>query len=258
MKLTLYFLGLLASSLALADAHEQYSGIALNQGNALQMNLCSLKPGKSMANYNRMFNDYVSWSKENDVEVFAMRATPIYGGATADGPQFEFIDMLISPFGVSGNGWTKWLTSEDGQKLNQQWNDTANCRVAINTAFIQALDQETLSARDDRVMSISWCTRRDGVTWDQMAAQHDRMSSNYTTESPIKAWTIMFPGLGIRNPPGEFAHLVTFADASGLMARQNNLANNEGWRQQAGYQTSYASCTGANVYYAEVLNRPGS
>ncbi|MDH3645116.1 MAG: hypothetical protein OES38_23645, partial [Gammaproteobacteria bacterium] len=108
MKLILYVMGLLAGSLAIADQHEQYSGIALNQGNALQMNLCSLKRGKSMASYDRVFNDYIEWSKENDAEVFVLRATPIFGGPTADGPQFEFIDMLISPFGVSGDAWTKW------------------------------------------------------------------------------------------------------------------------------------------------------
>jgi len=69
-----------------------------------------------MTNYNRVFNDYVEWSKENDVETFALRATPIFGGPVADGPQFEFIDMLISPFEVSGDSWTKWLTGEDGRK----------------------------------------------------------------------------------------------------------------------------------------------
>ena len=160
MKLILYVMGLLAGSLAIADHHEQYAGIALNQGNALQMNLCSLKPGKTMANYDRSFNDYIEWSKENDAEVFVLRATPMFGGATADGPQFEFIDMLISPFGVSGDAWNKWLTTEDGQKLNQQWASTADCRVVVNAAFIMALDQETLSARDDRVMSLNWCTRK--------------------------------------------------------------------------------------------------
>ena len=258
MKLILYVLGLLAGSLAIADQHEQYSGIALNKGNAMQLNLCSLKPGKTMANYNRVFDDYVEWSKENDAEVFALRATPIFGGPAADGPQFEFIDMLISTFEVSGNSWTKWLTTEDGQKVNQRWIDTADCRVVLNAAFILALDQETLSAQDDRVMTFNWCTRRDGVTWDQMNDRHSEMASNYTTDSPIKAWTIMYPGLGIRNPIGEFAHILSYADANALMARQNNLANNEGWRQRLAYETSYADCTGENVYYAEVLNRPGS
>ena len=79
MKLILYVFGLLAGSLAVADQHEQYSGIALNQANVLQMNLCSLKPGKTMTNYDRVFNDYIEWSKENDAEVFVLRATPIMG-----------------------------------------------------------------------------------------------------------------------------------------------------------------------------------
>ena len=96
------------------------------------------------------------------------------------------------------------------------------------------------------------------MTWDQMNDRHSEMASSYTTDSPIKAWTIVYPGLGIRNPIGEFAHMISYADANGLMARQNNLANNEGWRQRLAYETSYAECGGENVYYAEVLNRPGS
>jgi hypothetical protein len=62
----------------------------------------------------------------------------------------------------------------------------------------------------------------------------------------------------MRDAPGEFANILSFEDANGLMAWQNNLANNGGWRMREDYMTSYASCSGDNVYYAEVLNRPGS
>ena len=65
-----------------------------------------------------------------------------------------------------------------------------------------------------------------------------------------------YPGLGIRNPPGDFAHYLSFADTNGLMAYQNTFANEEGWRQRRDYNTSYADCTGENVYHVQVLNRP--
>ena len=42
------------------------------------------------------------------------------------------------------------------------------------------------------------------------------------------------------------------------MTWQNGMANNEGWRARADYESAYASCTGTNVYHARVVHRPGS
>ena len=258
MKLILFTLGMLVGSIASA-ATGQYSGINLEQGNALQMNLCALKPGKTMANYDRVMNAYFDWSKENDVELFVIRATPMMlSPNTNAGADIDFIDMLIGPYEVSGSSWTKWLTEEDGQKISAQWQETADCRVAVNPAFILAIDRDAMSSRDDRVMAFNWCTRNEGVSTDQLIAKHQEIASTWSTDSPIKAWTLMYPGLGSRNTPGEFAHLLSFEDASGLMAWQNATANEEGWRIRQDYETSYANCIGENVYYVEVLNRPGS
>jgi hypothetical protein len=258
MKMILVVLGMLFGSVAFA-ATEQYSGINLEQGNALQLNLCNLKSGKTMANYDRVVNGYVEWSKENDVEVFVLRLTPVFVSANPNGvADFDFIDMQIGPFDVTGSGWNKWLTSAAGQKLNAQWQEVADCRVQMNAAFIVALDQEALSATDDRVMTFNWCTRNEGVSSDQLTAKHRQFASSWTTDSPIKAWTVMYPSLGSRNTPGGFAHLLSFEDANGLMAWQNATANNDGWRVQQDYETSYANCIGNNVYHAKVINRPGS
>jgi hypothetical protein len=150
------------------------------------------------------------------------------------------------------------LTGEDGRKINAQWQETADCRVALNAAFIVAIDQDALSERDDRVMTFNWCTRNEGVSTDQLIAKHQSLASTWNTDSPIKAWTIMYPSLGSRNTPGEFAHLLSFEDANGLMAWQNATVNEGGWRIRQDYETAYAACTGDNAYYVEVLNRPGS
>ena len=53
MKLMLLILGSLLGTLALAG-EQSYSGLNLSQSNAVQMQLCTLKPGKSMANYDRV------------------------------------------------------------------------------------------------------------------------------------------------------------------------------------------------------------
>ena len=258
MKLLMSTLGILFASLAIG-AEENYAGINLGEANAVQMNLCSLKPGKSMSNYDRVQSGYVEWSKENGVEVFVLRLTPVFSSPPPNAnATFDFIDMQVGPFGITGDGWTKWLATEDGQKLNAQWQDTADCRVSMNAGVFLALNQEALSARDDRMMTFDWCTANDGVNPGQLAARHRQMASNWTAESPIRAWTVMYPMMGSRNTPGDYAHLMSFDDASGLMTWQNGMANNEGWRARADYESAYASCTGTNVYHARVVHRPGS
>ena len=39
------------------------AGLDLTRANALQMQLCSLKPGKKMKDYEANFNAYIEWSK---------------------------------------------------------------------------------------------------------------------------------------------------------------------------------------------------
>ncbi|TNF84301.1 MAG: hypothetical protein EP301_10845 [Gammaproteobacteria bacterium] len=258
MKLILTVLGILFGSMALA-AESTYSGINLNQANAVQMQLCTLKPGKSMANYERVVNNYIEWSEENDVEVFFIRAMPLFVSANPNGgPQFDFMEILISPFDVSGNGWSKWLGTEEGQKLNEQWQDTADCRVSMNSGRIHVIDEQALANTDERAMTFNWCSRNEGVSVEQLVAKHAQMASGWTTASPVKAWLTMVPGLGSRNTPGDFAHILSFDSVNSLMAWQNEQANEEGWRNRMDYETSYAACTGDNAYYGRVLNRPGS
>ena len=257
MKGMIFALSTLLSSMAFADSHgESWAGLNLSEASAMQMQLCSLEPRKTMADYDKVFNAYIEWSKENDVQTYAMRATPLFGGPVpGSGMDFQWIDMLVSPFAVSGNGWDKWMNTESGQKLNKQWQETANCRVAFHAAASMFLDREALT-HDSRVISLNWCTRNDGVTWDNLMVRHTTMAASRPDGAPVKAWTLLFPSLGIRNAPGEFAHMLSFADTAGLMAWENQLPNDEGWRQREDYQTSYVSCTGPNVYRTEILNRP--
>lgn len=257
MKLFFYVLGLLATSMAFADNHGgSYAGMDLAQGNAVQMQMCSLQPRKTMADRDRVMNAYLKWAQDNEVEVFVLRLTPLYGGPDPSGNvQFEWIELLASPYATTGTAWDKWLTTDEGRRINAQWLETSECRVSVNPVFNMFLDREALSG-NTRVMTFNWCTRQEGVSWDQLLARHDTMLAGRPDDSPVGSWTIMYPGLGVRNPIGEFAHLVSYPDVSSLMAYQNTLVNEEGWRQREDYYTSYADCIGENVYRGEVLNRP--
>ena len=232
------------------------AGLDLNQANALQMQLCSLKPGKKMKDYEANFDDYIEWSKANGVETFSLRLTPMFVTQPSNGPSFEWIEFLASPFAISGDAWDKWLTTEEGQTLNANWQSIADCRVTINPVATLYYD-ETITEQDTRIISMNWCSRLPGVSYDEVQARHQNILANRTPDSPVAAWSIVYNGLGMRNAPGEYMHMLSFANNASLQAYMNNYANNQGWRARVAYETSYASCTGQNVYFAEVLHRPG-
>jgi hypothetical protein len=260
MQRFLFFsLALLVSGSIFADGHEikRVAGLDLSQSNSLQMQLCSLKPGKKMKDYEASFDAYIAWSKKQGVETFALRLLPMYVTQPNNQPGYDWIELLAAPFEVSGEGWDKWLTTKEGQALNANWQSIADCRVSLNPIHTLYVDN-TITAKDTRIVTMDWCSRLPGVSYDHIQEKHDSMLANRAPNSPVSAWSIVYKGLGMRNAPGEYMHMLSFANNAGLNAYMNNYANNEGWRQREAYQTSYASCSGQNVYFAEVLNRPGS
>jgi hypothetical protein len=71
----------------------------LNKGNALQANMCSLKPGQSREDYEEMVSEYIEWSKDNEVEVLVIRLAPLFGGPDpSSGSSFEWIDLRLARF----------------------------------------------------------------------------------------------------------------------------------------------------------------
>ena len=163
---------------------------------------------------------------------------------------------MASPFEKWGAGWDKWLGTKEGSRLNDQWQELADCRVAVHQMFNLYIDRDGL-ADDSRVITMDWCTRNEGVTYDQLNERHRAAAANMD-DSPVVAWNIIYPGVGARNVPGEFLHMMSYKNHQGLMLSRDAFANAGGWQRREAYETSYATCTGTNVYQAKVLQVPGS
>ncbi len=112
---------LLLSLTANAAHHEEASEMQAPQFGAGQIGMCSLKPGKTMAEYHKMSEDYIRWSQKNGAEVLYMRAVPLFASPRANTQSFDFIDMMGSTFEQSGDAWKKWLSTKEGLRLNEKW-----------------------------------------------------------------------------------------------------------------------------------------
>lgn len=238
---------------------KEVAGLDLNRANALQMQLCSLKPGKKMRDYESSFDDYIAWSKAEGVETYSLRLTPMFVTQPANSPGYEWIELLVTSFENSGEAWDKWLKTDEGAKLNENWQSIADCRVSVNPVYTMHYDNEfAISEENTRIITMDWCSRLPGVTYDQLEDKHQDMLANRIPGSSVSAWSIVYNGLGMRDAPGEYMHMLSFSDNAALQAYLNNYSNGEGWRNRVAYETSYAACSGQNVYFAEVLNRPGN
>ena len=223
----------------------------------MQVNFCKLNEGISMEEYSDAVNDYIQWSKKNDVEVYVSRQMPIFPHDNfVSNRGFDFQEILAGPFNVTGKAWDLWRGSREGQKLAKQWQEKATCYVKMGHAYDQYLDQKALESDNDRVVSWNWCSRKDGVSLNELQARHDLMIEELKKDNiGLSGWVIVAPSTGGAQAPGDFVHLGFYDDIESFMEYKEAFASG-GWEDYYDYTENYASCSGEELYSDKVLNFP--
>ncbi|MEC7831087.1 MAG: hypothetical protein VX812_04900 [Pseudomonadota bacterium] len=241
-----------SSHLAYADDHSQ----ELPNVSNIQVNVCKLNDGVTLDQYNLVTNDYIKWSKKNNVETFYVRHFPLFSHAsTGNPPTFDFLEILGSSHETSGKAWDLWLNTKEGQKLNARWQEVADCYPKMGTGVTLWSDQKALANADKRVVTWNWCSLNDGVSAEEIVAKHTDMAKNLEgNDQGIIGWAGIIPRLGRASAPGDFTHIIIFPDIKAAMKHQKTIAQG-GWKHYRDYEKHYASCTGEELYNVEVLNR---
>ena len=215
---------------------------------AMEASICSLNKGKTLEDLNDFFMDLRKWAKKNDYNTFSTLNTPLYVGGGVD------IPVLMLEFGSYkelGEGWDK--IGENGQELLVSFENIVSCSRNLSH-YYPMHSNKSMASDDDRVLAVNWCTRHEGVSWDEINEVHASWSWNEN----IGHAGLIFPALGVRQGdfPGEFGHLRVYPDAAAMLAEQNKISNEEGWRQREEYFDKYADCAGGNAYLQRVVIRP--
>ena len=257
IKCTLAIFALLLASTTYADNHEFNNGIDVSEPFNLQIQMCALLDGVTEKDYDAFLQDYFVWSKKHDVEVTFIRQKSLFTHANAKNPNlYDFVEFLATDHESSGRGWDKWLTTKDGQKLGQRWSKLAKCDVKMAHAEMIWADVDKMNTDKDRVVTWNWCSRKDGVSWDQLDAKH-RSAAALAGDNPGNiGWAAFYPHLGGANAPGEFAHIVIYPNVEALMKSGARHARG-GWRGLDDYYTSYANCSGQSAYLETIMYDPG-
>ena len=71
-----------------------------------------------MAEYDRLQQKYIAWSKKNGVETTVILAYPFISHDTPnDRNKTEFVEFLVSHDKTSAKGWQLWLDTPEGKKM---------------------------------------------------------------------------------------------------------------------------------------------
>ena len=244
------------SSLLFADDHATFTGgMDPRAPMNAQTQLCTLKPGKTMAQYNRLNDKYIAWSKKNEVETTLVRSIPfITHGNPNNRSKTEFVEFLVSDHETSGKAWDLWLSTPEGQKLNEEWQSIAQCDMKMATLNTQWANVDALNSDDSQFAMWNWCTRKEGVSVDSLIAKHAAIATDYPEGVSNIGWFTYLPILGGANAPGTFANIIVFPDMAGLMEHKQWLSEG-GWKVRYDYY-NYVDCAGDYVMIEEVLHRP--
>ncbi len=237
-----------------ADDHESDGAEVFN----LQVQLCTLKGNTSIKQYDEMIDDYVNWSRKHDVELFFARQTPLYPQDSWFDAGYDFMELLWSTHSVSGKGWDKWLGTSDGQKLNEKWQKLADCRVKQGAAVPLYVNQDEINKDNNRIVAWNWCSLNDGVSYEDLIAEHDRRAKILEEDSlGIIGWANLFPRIGTDQAPGDFAHIAVYPNVEAAQIYQQAQSDG-GWKDYRDYQKDFATCRGEAFMIEQVINNPNS
>ena len=242
----------------LADDHEMFAGdMDPAEPMSVQAQICNLNDGVSLSDYNKVTEQYKKWAKKNDAEVALFRQFPMMTHNNPSNPYpADFVEFLVTDFENAGTSWDKWMTTKGGQKLAAEWQAVGTCHIKMGALFTQWADVEAINTDNDRIVTWNWCTRRDGVTHDDLNKAHTAFVEENPEGLGNIGWFTLYPNIGGADAAGEFAHIVVYPNMEGLMEHQEWFAKG-GWRGRMDYY-QMADCTGEAVMTEQVLGRPGA
>ncbi len=217
---------------------------------AVETYLCTLNTGKTMADVDAVNATWLAAVAEGPFNGLEVQLTPRYGKGPYDVIFFEYLalDQVAQ--------YREWY-DDNGQDVNAAFQEAVSCQTQLNGSYLTYVSEAILQDDDQGFVSLNWCTIRDGVSAEALAAERNTFAHRLNDANVRAAYSVMFPHFGVRteNRLGDFAQVMVYPDWTALASAHQHWATG-GWRAQGEYQRKFAQCTGSNVYDAVILHRP--
>ena len=205
--------------------------------------ICQLKDGATMEDIARIDERLHESLRDRSVTGLRQIVTPLF----AVNAGYDYLAFMWSTWEEFGDLWN-WITgTPEGQAMAHAWDDYESCEAVVSSVF-PLLRQAVQEVSGPQVATAEWCTRKDGISQEQLGAKH-RSIADANRENPLVAWWgVGYPQGGARTDafPGEFFHLVTYRDMAAYAGAKQAIADG-GWRERGDYYSAYADCTGEHV-----------
>jgi len=254
IKSSIIFITLAIMSTPLRADHHQSSDVnAMSAGTieAAQLTICTLNPGKTIADVNQIMPSIREVHREIGLNAFFGLMTPLF---VSPKTTIDFILADFAPFEQLSAAWDQLLVSRSGEKLQSSLDEIASCNRSMHRYYHQYTKH---SDDKSRVLSMNWCSKREVVSMEDLMAKHRSLA-----KSPNKHflhWGIAVPAWGLRkgDTQGSFAHFIGYPDMNAAMASQSEIATKGGWKGRQEYLSSFADCSGGNLWKFDIANIPG-
>lgn len=251
-----FALALTVAPFVSGDDHDNsWRGVDLDRWFGVQFEVCKLRPGKTMSDVLKLDNEARKQFAANTQGISLLRLAPMFSHAMPGDSAADYLNIVMGSIPDIGASWDKWMASESAQNLMAKSNAVAECTFKFARAKNRVAKIDALDASPNRLMSLEWCAKRDNIQWDQLVERHDAWEAAYADDSPAMAWNIVAPRLGSGERQGHFMHMVSYANATQLMANEEWIANGGGSNAMRGYRDGYASCEDPAIYNATYVYR---
>lgn len=214
--------------------------------------VCTLKNDATMKDIARIDKKLHEFMDDNDIRGARQILTPMFAAGTS----YDYIAFDFMTWEQFGKNWDLALKSKEGNGLMADYAEVEDCDAIIASVF-PIMRKESNLRSDTMISTVEWCTRRPGVSQQQLGEKHRSVAAAIKDSTTATWWGVGYPAGGLRDGlfPGDFYHLVTYPDMNAFAASRNDIANNGGWKMRADYYTSYADCSGEHVLAGEVVRR---
>jgi len=259
IKLGLILVSLLFASTSYGKHHEEtYRGMDLSKNFGIQFEVCTLRDGKSMASVDRINSKIASVMTEINAKGSVLRMKPFYAHGSTSNPSPDFIDLIVGPMDEIGAIWTDFLASDGGPKVYGEFQNAAKCHNKLAYGVPKLTKVDEMMSTDERVITLNWCTPKEGVSMAQLRAKHASWLAANQDGFKAASWSVLVPRQGAGTAQGRYAHMNVFTSLKQMFANEEWIANGGGNAGLSDYYSSYADCDGDSSYTAEYIYKPSN
>jgi len=224
----------------------------------IQFEVCTLRDGKSMASVDRLNAKIASVFTEINAQGSVLRMTPFFSHGTPANPGSDFIDLLVGPMDELGVIWTDFLASDGGPKVYGEFQSAAKCHNKLAFGVPKLTKVDEMMSTDDRIITLNWCTPKEGVSMAQLRAKHASWLAANKDSFKAASWSVLVPRQGAGAFHGSYAHMNVFTSLEQMFANEEWIANGGGNEGLSDYYSAYADCGGDVSYTAEYIYKPSN